>query len=495
MTRRATLALIAHALLICSLFSATRRVFAEPSDEPRFERRLASELRTGGLTSDEVVRRALSTSFEVGARKAQLVAAVADADRALLGYLPDVTVSASYTRLSDVGVANFGNLVAAPGRPSGSLAAQAQLVNVPIELRNLLNLYLLKAELLVPVSDYFLRVAPTRSAAEHARYAASANVETARARVATDARVAYYSWVRAKLAVVVAEQALEDVAAHLADSRVAEAAGSASPADTLRLESQVARSELYLLNSRSLAAVAEQQVRTHMHDFSGRVLTIGEDIRQPVAGQARTDATAQLLQLYDEALRNRPELSAIREQVLVLSNKARFERAGLLPRLEAFAQATYANPNPRVLPPEDDFRGSWLAGVRLSWLISDVPSANLRSRALEAQSAAASNDRSALIDRIQVEVDAAAHAVDDAILALHTTQRGLDAAEESYRVRRLSFQNGRSTSVELLDAETDLTRARLERLDAEVDTRVATARLDYAVGRVLNGSQSGKGSR
>ena len=478
--------LFANALLSCALFGASRGATAEPSDAPRFEQRLVAELGiTAGLTSSEVVRRALNTSFDVGARKAELVAAAADADRALLGYLPDLSVSASYIRLSNVGTSNLGSLVAVPGQPGGPLAPGAQLVNVPIELQSILNVYVLQADLLVPVSDYFLRVAPARSAAEHARYAASANVETTRARVATDARVAYYSWVRAKLAVVVAEQALEDAKEHLADSRIAEGAGAASPADTLRLESQVARSELYLVTSRSLAAVAEEQLRTHMHDASGRALTIGEDIRQPLAAQGTSSATARVPQLVSEAIRNRPELKSLHQGVLALSDKARLERAGLFPRLDAFAEAGYTDPNLRVVPLEDKLRGSWLAGVRLGWWITDVPSANLRARASEARGAAASNDRSALIDRIRVEVDAAAHAVDDANVALTTTQRGLDAAEESYRVRRLSFQNGRSTSVELLDAETDLTRARLERLNAEVDNRVARARLDYAIGRAL----------
>ncbi len=475
-----------NALLSCTLFCASRGAAAEPSDAPRFEQRLVAELgMTGGLTSSEVVRRALNTSFDVGARKADLVAAAADADRALLGYLPDLSVTASYTRESDVGASIFGNLIAAPGQPTGPLAAGAELVNVPIELQTILNVYVLQANLLVPVSDYFLRVAPARSAAEHARYAASANVETTRARVATDARVAYYSWVRAKLAVVVAEQALEDAKGHLADSRIAEGAGAASPADTLRLESQVARGELYVVNSRSLAAVAEEQLRTDMHDASGRALAIGEDIRQPLAGQDTGSAMARVPQLRREALRNRPELKSTRESVLGLSDKARLERAGLFPRLDVIGEAGYSDPNPRVLPVEDKLRGSWLAGVRLGWSITDVPSAALAARAAEAKSAATSNDRSALIDRIHVEVESAAHAVDDASVALTTTQRGLDAAEESYRVRRLSFQNGRSTSVELLDAETDLTRARLERLNAEVDDRVARARLDYAIGRAL----------
>jgi outer membrane protein TolC len=468
----------------CALLGASRAALAGPENTSSFEARLDAELGVAsGLTSQEVVQRALETSFDLGARQAELAAAAADADRALLGYLPDLTVSASYMRLSDVGVAQLGPLVVAPGQPAGELAPDAPLVNLPIELQNILNQYALQASLLVPVSDYFLRVAPARSAAEHARYAASANLDTSRSRVATDARVAYYSWVRAKLAVAVAEQALDDAQAHLADSRVAEAAGSAAPADTLRLVSQVARSELLLVNSRSLAAVAEEQLRTILHDVTGRALTIGEDIRQPLP--TRASETERLQTLWGEALQKRPELRALGENALALRERARVDRAGALPRLDLLAGAAYADPNPRVFPPADEFRGSWQAGVRVAWSITDLPSALLRADAGESRSAAASSERSALMDRIRVEVRAAAHAVDDSGVALSTTQRGLEAAEESYRVRRISFQSGSSSSVELLDAETDLTRVRLERLNAEVDARVASARLDYALGRAL----------
>ena len=47
-------------------------------------------------------------------------------------------------------------------------------------------------------------------------------------------------------------------------------------------------------------------------------------------------------------------------------------------------------------------------------------------------------------------------------MAIASASRGLAAAEESYRVRRALFQNGRATSVELTDAETERSRAQLE---------------------------------
>ena len=480
----------AGALLLTSL-AAGRALAAAPSSAKAFEARLDGELGiAGGLTSSELARRALETSFDIAGRQQELLAAAAEADRALLGYLPELTVTASYTRVSDLGTENLGNVVVAPGQPQGALPANTQLANFPIEIKSLLNQYALQANLLVPVSDYFLRVAPARSAAEHAQRVAADNVETARARVVTDARVAYYSWVRARLGVAVAEQALADAQAHLADSRVAAQAGSASAADVLRLESQVARSELYLVSARSLAAVAEEQVRAQLHDASEKPLAIAEDVREASAARSADSQVAHLPELIRLAYQNRPELKALNDNASALSLRARVERAGYAPRFDALAAAAYADPNPRVFPPRDEFTGTWQAGVRLSWNITDIPAARLRARASEARSSAALDQRSALMDGIRVEVRSAAQAVDDSRIALETTQRSLDAAEESYRVRRLLYQNGRATNVELLDAETDLTRARLERLNAEVDARVAQVRLDYAAGRA---SLSGAG--
>jgi outer membrane protein TolC len=50
-------------------------------------------------------------------------------------------------------------------------------------------------------------------------------------------------------------------------------------------------------------------------------------------------------------------------------------------------------------------------------------------------------------------------------------------------VRRELFRNGKTTSLDLVDAETELTRSRLRQLDARIGLAVAKARLDHAVGR------------
>jgi outer membrane protein TolC len=66
--------------------------------------------------------------------------------------------------------------------------------------------------------------------------------------------------------------------------------------------------------------------------------------------------------------------------------------------------------------------------------------------------------------------------------ALTTSQKGLAAAEEGYRVRKELLNADRATALELVDAETELTRSRIASLNARVDLRVAGAQLDHALG-------------
>ena len=88
-----------------------------------------------------------------------------------------------------------------------------------------------------------------------------------------------------------------------------------------------------------------------------------------------------------------------------------------------------------------------------------------------------------LEDGLRAEVLQAHQGIQEARLAFQTTARGLKAAEEGYRVRRELLRYGRATSVEVIDAQTNLLRAQLDRINAHVDLLIARVKLDHAVGR------------
>ena len=435
------------------------------------------------LTAEEVARRARDTSFEVRARADERDAADEAAEQARAGFLPRLSGTARYTRVSNLTIPTLGNLVVAP-TPGPVDPATTPLLAVPVGFPVVVDQYLAQGTLQIPLSDYFLRLPQAHAAATANARAAALTEQAARLRVATDARVAYYSWVRASLATGIARQGLEQARGHLADVKTAAGAGTASRADVLRVESQVASAELLLIHALNQAAIAERQLRTAMHDPSGQPYEIGETIDQPLAGAiAAVTGEAALESLRVEAATQRLEPRAIVEGAGAAREAAAAALSAGLPRLDAVGNAIYANPNPRIFPQAAVYKGTWDASVQVSWAFTDLPGAMAARRQGRARASALEAERSQLLDAIGLEVTGAAHALSEARAAIETTRRGVGSAEESYRVRRVLFQNGRATSVELTDAETELTRARLELVNAQIDLRQANAKLIHALGR------------
>src|SRR5262249_28255373 len=153
-------------------------------------------------------------------------------------------------------------------------------------------------------------------------------------------------------------------------------------------------------------------------------------------------------------------------------------RAGRWPVLSAFGDGIYGNPNPRVIPPQQDWFGTWDFGAQVTWSPNDILTANGNVNDLEAQSARIEANKGNTRDGITVEVQQDWQGVREADFAVESSTRQVASAEEAYRVQRELFNNGRGTSATLTDAETDLTRARLTLLNARADARIARVRLD-----------------
>jgi outer membrane protein TolC len=436
--------------------------------------------RPGGLTAAVVASRAEATSFDVQARREDLEAAAAQVDQALIAYFPRLSATGRYTRLSPIDPPVFGNSVIAPSVGPGPIPPGTELRNVPFTFPILLNQTILQATLSVPISDYVLRIPQGYAAATKNEKAAQYSEHAARLKAATDAKAGYYMWVRAKLQEVVAEQALLQASAHLVDARHAFDAGTVSKADVLRIESQVAASRLLVERAKSLAEITETQIRVAMHDTSPAAYEVGESMDGEVP---RVAGSENLAALWAEAGGNRLELKALELTSDVLREQAKVARAGYYPRLDAFGDIIHANPNQRFFPQQNVFRTTWDVGVQLTYSPNDIVLGGASSKNFDARAASVTAQRQQLIDGIRVEVTQTRNGLREALAAVESTTQGLVAAEESYRVRRSLFRNGRATAVELTDAETELTRARLEAINARVDVRVATVRLEHALGR------------
>ena len=431
----------------------------EPVADPLEE---ALEPSPGGLTPSDVARHASGSSRILAAKRAEIEASAAKVDQALVAFFPVVTLSATYTRLSEV---------------SNSLE-----IGIPgvsgYEFPVILNSYQLAASIVVPISDYILRLTQAYAAASNGVEAKKLEERAERLKSEADSKNAYLSWVRAKGRRVVAQLAVKQAQTHIDDAKVAIEAKVGTRADLLRLEAQLAQAEQLVAATEAYEAVSEEQLHILMHDDHARTIDIGIDVMHPPA-EADDRPLAELVRL---ALERRLDLAALEATAQALENSRDVAWAGHFPRLDAFADLLYANPNPRVFPSADKWDFTWQLGVRLSWRVNDTFTAFGTTDEIESNVAALRQRAEALRDGIVLEVTSAYHEKKKARASAGAALARERAGEESLRLRRLQLRAGRATAADIVDAETELTRARLDRLDAHVDLLAAAVRLEYAVG-------------
>ncbi len=451
---------IGIASVLAALLSSAPALAQPKSEDPgmaSFEKDLDALFTQGGLTADAAAARAVKTSPSVRKSAASIDISVAVATSAELVRVPRVALTATYTRLSPIDPVSFGM-----GAPAFEFAE---------------NSYAGQAQVAVALSDYVVRYPKLIDGARLGIEAAKAGKRAAEVDAGQEARIVYYEWVRAKLQVLIASRQLTGVRATLGQVRALAEAQRLSTADRMRVESQEAQAEQIVDQLGQLAALREEQLRL-LIGAGNEPLTIGEDIRT-----ALTAPPEQPLDLLmSSATKQRFEFRALDTGIRAKEKQRDAEKAAQLPRLSAFASADYARPNQRVFPQADEFKLTWAAGLQLSWTLNDTLVSRANTDRFDAEMRELRADRDNLERGTRLAVLAAQQAVSLAQRALGTSQKGLTAAEESYRVRQALLAAQRATAVELVDSETELTRARITSLNARIDLRVAMTQLAHAVG-------------
>jgi len=422
----------------------------------------------GGITADAVGLRAGATSWNARASLETLRGASARVEEAWAGFLPRLSGVGRYTRLSQF------TPPAISLAPVGTGNSMQTNFSFPLVFDN----WLLQGTLTVPISDYLLLLDQKYTAATRSEEAARWDLVTARAGSVANGRVAYFSWLRSRGAVIVEVQALNVRRIHLRDARNQFAAGNASKADVLRAETAVASQELALERAKNVADLWEKQVRVAVHATDDEPFVPGEDFDSPLA-----PVQGSIKQMTLEAVTARPEVKSAEANAEAARKQAAAAKAARWPVVSAFADGIVANPNPRVFPQTATTFPTWDLGAQITWAPNDVLVANGSVNDAVSRAAAIEANKYNTRDNIEVEVTQDWQAVHEADFSIETSTREVTSAEEAYRVARELFNNGRGTSTTLTDAENDLTRARIDLLNSKAEAHIARIRLEHALGR------------
>jgi outer membrane protein TolC len=416
---------------------------------------------SGGLTSADAARRASETSVQAAIEREDVRVAENTKAQVLWNYAPRLTLTGRTTKLSEVDAPVF------PGVPAGGF---------PQPTTN----HFLNANLTLPLSDYVLRLVQTLRGASTNRDAAQLEEDAARVTSGSNARLAYYDWVRSRLETVVSEQALGEARAQLGRMQALYSVGRAARADLLQAQAFEADAQLSLSQSQTNGTITEERLRISMHARPEEQLAVGEDVLGEFPGK---DESSSLDALYREAIQGRLEIRALEKNHSALEDTRYVESTQGLPRLEAVGNITHANPNQRIFPLAEEWNTTWDVGLQIVWTVNDLGVASRQASSVGSQVTQLEQRRVGVEEALRIEVVSAFGALNQARQNVVTAEQGESAAAAAYEARASLQEQGLGTALELIQAETARIRARLNLVYAHIALRVARTQLDHAVGR------------
>lgn len=445
-----------------------------------------------GLTADAAAEGAVATAPSVERARAAHRQARAGAQRALYGFIPQLSISFRYTRLSPITNPSLFSgpsldpdlipaIVAGVDDPEArflwetTLTAQSELSDFQFPV--LLNNYAFRVSAQYPVSDVFLSLWPALEGAQATAEAARLREEAQRREVALSAREAFYNYARARGALAVARIALEQAERRHAQVQAFVAAGTAAAVDELRMRAQVAAARVAVARADAGVELGATALRTLLHLDADARIAVREDVLEPLP-ELHGDAE----RWVREAMHRRPDVRAVERLIDAAGHHIDAAEGSRYPHLAVAANLDVANPNPRVFPQTDEFRESWDVSAVLSWSPHDLLEGEARAEEARAQQDQARADLRGLKDNVRLQVVDALTSYHAARQALESAHLGLEAAEESYRVQMERYRGGASTVTELIDASAEQLRAQLDLVNSAIDARVARARLLRATG-------------
>jgi outer membrane protein TolC len=306
--------------------------------------------------------------------------------------------------------------------------------------------------------------------------AVQADVAVAQADLRLEVARAFWALVAARSTVTVLEQGVQRAQAHLNDARQRLNAGLVPPNEVSSAEAQESRQRMLLIDARNQVDVAEADL-SRLVGMEGQTLEPAAALDQVSADQfALTALTTQARAMRSERRALERRIEAANEQRLAAA-------AGRRPVVGLVGGYDYARPNPHIFPRTDRWDDSWDAGVNVSWSLWDGG----RTDADVAQTTSlvtAARERLAEFDSmLTLEIRQRTLEIVSGRASIVAAQDALAAATEARRVVDARYREGVATYSEVLDAESALLQADLDRTRALTSLQFAQARLERALGR------------
>lgn len=439
------------------------------------------------LTLDAAADLALKYNRTLKASDARYQASKHNVKEARTGFLPKISAEGAYTRLDErpyISAGSFSRMFDVMRAPVDDLVERGYLD--PATLSGFQpdgpskiyvgddDNYRIGISLEQPLFTGF-GVLESYRMAKYESDAERWNLQSAENRVRYNVAGTYIQIVKARANLQVADESVEQMEAHITDLRNLLDAGMVIRNDLLMAEVQL--SNLRLLRSRAGNGV-DLSMAALCHELGiGLETTIipVDSLPQP------PDIGATLDEYSNRALRERPELRAMNDYLGISRSSIRITRGQYLPSVFLIGNYEWNRPDREYNP---EFYDSWNVTLAFRMNIFDWGAIYHQIAQAKLSHEEREENLHLLTDGILLEVKQSYLAWQEANRAVEIAEEGLEQAEENFRVTRENFHQGMMTNSDLLDAQTLLTRAKVQRVGALADLYLAQAWLELATGAI-----------
>jgi len=311
----------------------------------------------------------------------------------------------------------------------------------------------------------------TIAAAENNLRIAESNLNQARQVVRLSIVTAYYNLQNADETIRIQRQAVKNSEKSLQDTQARERAGVGTKFDVLQSEVSLANARQDLLNAEAAQLVARRELARQLN-YPPTVEITAADKIAPVAEWKLPLEESILL-----AVRNRAELDTQKLQREVARNNANAALARLGPQVSLFANVNTAS----EFTSGSGIGTGYQIGATLNWTLYDGGKTAAQVDQFKADQATAESKFEQAARQARFDVESAYINQRSRFQQIETATKAVKQAEEALRLARLRLDAGVGTQLEVLTAESDFTRADVNRVQAIIGYNQARANLERAI--------------
>ncbi len=411
-------------------------------------------------TIETSIAEALENNWSLKAKKEKIDQAGNVRKQARAEFLPKLSTSYGYTRMSEV--------------YKSSPVSLGILGTIPGSDLNTRDNYQWKGTVTQPVFTGFALISSYRLA-ELGIDQSEMEVELEKLDLVLKVKEAYFDILGVDKALEVARKAVESLESHVKVASSFYKVGMIPINDLLKSQVELANAQQDLVK----ALNATKLTRANFNTILSRQISASVELKDILVYKPEK---GDLENYIARAMENRPEIKLLDINILQTDQQIRLVKSKNYPEIALSYDYIKEGDNLDVSGSRFHDAGSWQVMAGLTWTFWEWGKTHYEVREKLSLKKELIKTKKALEDGIRLEIKDAMLALDEAEKNIPTTRKAVEQAEENLRVSEERYKAQVTTSTEVLDAQTLLTEGSMNYYRALYDHNLARARLQRAIG-------------